>query len=164
MVQVNGLRSDGFVVAMGQLEEQCAYRTSCESCRIATIRAVGQDWGNGTGITRWDNGTGHTNDHDTYFWSEGHQCRRCPLGQEPNADRSGCDMCLDMYSPVGGQCLQCAAGRGPVTETGAASCVDCSEVGDSMVSLNGSTCASCHQGFQPNVLLDTVRGTVRPHN
>ena len=149
--------SHGVLVATGETEEEClAYPTSCEGCDWGSLNHSRRDPFD-TDMFDLDSPKGF---HpilvdgalatDTFYWSEGRQCRRCNPGHEPTTDRSSCRLCVDTFSSDGRQCLQCPAGSQPETFTGAAVCVTCLSVAPLLMSGNGSMCETCAAGMQPN--------------
>ncbi len=161
----NRLHSHGWLVASGETEEDCAYPTSCESCNWRSAGALRTDpldddqfdYNNKLGLypimvavesIQGDHQLGPAS--DTFYWSDGRECRRCNPGHEPTADRSSCRICVDTFSSDGRQCLQCPPGSQPESVTGASTCVTCLSVGASLMSSNGSMCESCTAGTQPN--------------
>lgn len=161
----NRLQSHGWLVASGETEKDCAYPTSCEACNWRSASAWRPDpldddqfdYDNRPGLypimVLVDSVEGDRQlepASDTFYWSDGRECRRCSPGYEPNDDRSSCRLCVDTFSSDGRQCLQCPAGSQPESVTGASICVTCLSVGPSLMSTNGSMCQSCSAGSQPN--------------
>ena len=145
----NDLHSNGLVVAEGGTEEECTYPSHCEACKWddhprENLSALTTQYALFPIIV------GGQPANDTYYWSDGRECKRCDPGYEPSDDRSACRVCIDTYSSDGRQCLQCPPGSQPNNATGAATCVTCLSVAPSLASANGSMCITCEAGQQPN--------------